>query len=206
MTKILHLDSSPRGQHSVSGRLAGEFIGAWQAAHPDDEVVYRNLGRNPISHIDESWIMAAFTPPAQHTPDLTAAIQLSNVLIEELLECDRYVFSIPMYNLSVPSVFKAYIDQIVRVNCTFKVTENGYEGLVNGKKMLVITARGGIYADNSPMADFDFQAPYLRAIFNLIGVTDISFIHADGLSMGEEARDRRLNRVQDEISALLESW
>lgn len=206
MTKILHLDSSPRAQRSVSRSLAGEFIRAWQAAYPDDTVVYRDIGRNPIPHVDEPWIAAAFTPPAQHTPDLTAAIQLSDTLIEEFLECDRYVFSIPMYNFSIPSVFKAYIDQIVRVNCTFKVTENGYEGLVNGKKMLIITARGGTYPDNTPMADFDFQAPYLRAVFNLIGVTDITFIHADGLSMGEEARNRTLNRAQDAISGLVSSW
>jgi FMN-dependent NADH-azoreductase len=206
MGNILHIDSSPRGDRSHTRTLTQEFITAWKSAHPNDTVTYRDIGQFPVPHVDETWIAAAFTPPEKHTPELAAAMQFSNDLIDELLAADKYVLGIPMYNFGIPSTCKAYIDQIVRVGRTFAVTENGYEGLLKNKKALIITARGGSYPADSPMAELDFQAPYLQTIFNFIGIADISFIHADNLSMGDDAREQSLTAAQKAIETLVASW
>lgn len=182
MAHLLHLDSSPRGERSHSRRLTREFVEIWQQAHPDDTVTYRDIGRNPIPHVDEPAIAAAYTPPTQHTPELQVAIRLSDQLVDEFLAADYYVMGIPMYNFSVPSVFKAYIDQIVRPGRTFNYDpndlENPYKPLVHGKTMFVITARGGSGFDpGQPYEAFNHQDPYLRTAFGFMGVTDITFVH-----------------------------
>ncbi len=203
MSKILHLDTSPRGERSHSRLLASEFIHLWKQAQPEDTVIYRDLGRQAVPHIDESWIAAAFTPEANHTPLMQKDLKISDELIAEFLEADRYVFSVPMYNLSIPSRFKAYIDQIVRVGKTFTPD---MKGLVHGKKMLVLTSRGGVYLPDTEMGAFDFQEPYLRAIFGFMGVTDITFIHAQGVNMGDEARKNAMTSAREELEALVKTW
>ncbi|NEQ23650.1 MAG: FMN-dependent NADH-azoreductase, partial [Microcoleus sp. SIO2G3] len=122
MAHLLHIDSSPRGERSHSRRLTREFIDAWMQAHPTDVVTYRDVGRNPAPHVDEPWIAAAYTPPAQRTPQLQEAIRISDQLVDEFLSADVYVIGVPMYNLSIPSTLKAYIDQIVRIGRTFEFT------------------------------------------------------------------------------------
>jgi FMN-dependent NADH-azoreductase len=206
MAHILHLDASSRGQRSHSRRLTQEFITSWKTAYPQDTVAYRDLGHNPVPIVDEPWIAAAFSQPETHTPELKAAIALSEALIDEFMLADRYVMGIPMYNFSIPAGFKAYIDQILRVGRTFAVSETGYQGLATGKKMLIITSRGGSYPAGTPMAQFDLQEPYLRTAFGLIGVTDITFIHADNLNSGDEARQRSLAQAQSAIQQAVASW
>lgn len=105
MAHLLHIDSSPRGERSHSRRMTGEFVEQWQQVHPNDTVTYRDIGRNPIPHVDESWIAAAFSSPEQHTPELREAIRLSDELVDEFLAADVYVMGVPMYNFSVPSGF-----------------------------------------------------------------------------------------------------
>jgi FMN-dependent NADH-azoreductase len=188
MTHILHIDSSPRGERSISRTLTREFISEWKQIHPSDIVIYRDIGRYPVPPIDESWIAASFSSSDQITPELATALTISDELIDELLAAELYVFGIPMYNYSIPANFKAYIDQIVRVRRTFVVSQNGYEGLLKNKKLLVITTRGGSYSAGA----LDFQEPYLRAVFELIGITDITFIHAENLSEGDEVRQQSL--------------
>jgi FMN-dependent NADH-azoreductase len=188
MTHILHIDSSPRGERSISRTLTREFISEWKQIHPSDIVIYRDIGRYPVPPIDESWIAASFSSSDQITPELATALTISDELIDELLAAELYVFGIPMYNYSIPANFKAYIDQIVRVRRTFVVSQNGYEGLLKNKKLLVITTRGGSYSAGA----LDFQEPYLRAVFELIGITDITFIHAENLSEGAEVRQQSL--------------
>lgn len=207
MAHILHIDSSPRGERSHSRKLTHRFIADWKNAHPQDTVTYRDLGHHPVPHVDESWIAAAYSAPDTHSPEQQRAISVSNTLVDELLAADRYVFGIPMYNFSVPSTLKAYIDQIVRVNRTFAVNEQGYQGLVNGKKMLVITSSGGSYKPGTPTAGYDFQEPFLKAIFGLIGITDITFIHADNMDMGgDEARKESLVEASNAITQAVASW
>ncbi|GAB4541973.1 MAG: FMN-dependent NADH-azoreductase AzoR1 [Pleurocapsa sp.] len=207
MTNLLHLDSSPRGDRSVSRQLTHKFVTAWQEAQPDTKVTYRDLGHQIIPPVDEPWIAAAFSPPEATTLEMKSALKISDELIDELLAADYYVLGVPMYNFNIPSNLKAYIDQVVRVRRTFIVNEQGgYEGLVRDKKMLVITARGGAYTPNTPYAQYDFQEPYLRAIFGTIGITDITFIHGDNLSSGAEARQESLDKAVTAIAQTVSDW
>ncbi|NMG21632.1 FMN-dependent NADH-azoreductase [Brasilonema bromeliae] len=207
MAHILHIDSSPRGERSFSRKFSGEFITAWKNAHSGDKVTYRDIGHNTIPHVDESWIAAAFTPPDARTPELAKAIELSDTLVNEFLAADRYVFGVPMYNFNVPSTLKAYIDQIVRVGRTFAVTEQGgFKGLVEGKKLLVITARGGDFSPGSFAAPYDYQEPYLRAIFAFVGITDITFINVENLGAGDEVRQQSFAKAHEAIAQAVASW
>ena len=205
MVNILHIDSSPRGERSHSRELSKEFISAWKTAHPEDAIAYRDLGHYPVPHVDEAWIAAAFSPPETHTPELTEAIRISDELIDEFLAADRYVFGVPMYNFNIPSTFKAYIDQIVRANRTFAIDAQGFRGLVEGKKAVIITARGGDFSATSPFLAYDFQEPYLRAIFGFIGITDIQFINANSLNDGD-ARTQSLSEAQAAIQDAIAQW
>lgn len=189
MAHLLHIDSSPRDQRSRSRRFTREFVAAWKQTHPADTVTYRDIGRNPVPHIDEPWIAAAYTPPEQRTPDLWEAIRISDQLVDELLAADLYVIGVPMYNFSIPSTLKAYIDQIVRIGRTFEFApeqaENPYQPLVLGKKMVIITARGASgYGSGERYEKLNYQDPYLQTIFGFLGITDINFVHVENDELG----------------------
>lgn len=203
MSSILHLDASPRGERSISRHLSHEFIEQWRQNHPTTSVVYRDLGHQPPPHVTEAWVVGAFTPPESHPEDAQAAMRLSDALINEFMSANRYVFGVPMHNFSVPSTFKTYVDQIVRVGRTFAADG---KGLVTGKKLLVITSRGNNYSAGSPMQAFDHQEPWIRTIFGFIGIRDITFIHAQGMNLGDEARETGMKHARDEIAKLVESW
>ncbi len=200
MTCLLQINSSPRTQQSHSRTLADQFVAIWKAAHPGSKILHRDLAMQPIPYIDQTWVTAKFTAKEQYTPELAAAIQLSDHLIEEFLTADVYLLSAPMYNLSIPAVLKSYIDLIVRPNRTFAVVDGTYQGLVQDKKMLVITARGSDFRPNTPLAPLDFQEPYLRAIFNFIGITEMQFINANGLRTG--LREQSLEAAKSAIQEL----
>jgi FMN-dependent NADH-azoreductase len=206
MASILHIDSSPRGDRSKSRQLAKAFITAWQDLHPDDTIVYRDLRQTPVPHVTEDWIAAYFTPPEALTPEMAELLKFSDELVDEFLAADRCVFSVPMYNFSIPSNFKAYIDQVVRVGRTFTDENGQFNGLANGKKVLFITSRGVEFKAGSPYEGWDCQEPALRYAFQFMGVTDIQFIHANGLDMGDEARKRGLDEAKSKIQALVGGW
>jgi FMN-dependent NADH-azoreductase len=206
MTQILHIDSSPRGDRSVSRMLSREFVEAWKATHAGDTVMYRDLGHDPVPHVDENLIAAMFSSPDALTSEQAVALAASDELVDEFLAADRLVFGVPMYNLNIPSTLKAYIDQIVRVGRTFAATDQGYAGLVYGKKMLVITSRGGAYQAGTPAADYDLQEPYIRAIFGFMGVTDITFIHTEGLNFEDAAREQGLTTARSGIEQAVAAW
>lgn len=207
MANILHLDSSPRGDRSISRLLTKEFVAFWQTTFPQDSVMYRDLGHDPVPFIDEAWIAASFTPLEQLTPEMKSTLELSHTLIGELVAADVWLFGIPMYNFSVPANFKAYIDQIIQVRKTFIVSDQGeYQGLIHNKKAFVITARGDSFAPGTPDFEFDFQAPLLRAVFNLIGVSDITFIHANNLARGAEMRQTSLTHARTAIQNAIAAY
>ncbi|HIJ64677.1 MAG TPA: FMN-dependent NADH-azoreductase [Candidatus Hydrogenedentes bacterium] len=207
MAHILHIDASPRGERSVSRMLSREFVAAWKQRHPEDTVTYRDVGREPVPHVDEPWIAAAFSPPDSHTPALREAIRVSDALVAEFLAADRYVLGVPMHNFSIPSTLKAYIDQIVRVGRTFERLDNGFKGLVSGKKLLVIAARGGAYRPGMATNRLDYQEPYLRTMFGFMGIVDISFIYAENLMSAEEAcREQSLAEAREAIRQAVETW
>lgn len=206
MASILHLDSSPRGDRSKSRKLAKEFIVAWQDLHPDDAIAYRDLRQTPVPHVTEDWIAASFTAPEALTSEMSELLKFSDELIDEFLAADRCVFSVPMYNFSIPSNFKAYIDQVVRVGRTFTEEDGQVKGLANRKKVLFITSRGAEFGTGSPYKGWDCQESALRYAFQFMGVTDIQFIHANGLDMGDEARKRGLDEAQSKIQTLVGGW
>lgn len=194
MTRILHLDSSPRGERSHSRQLTHAFVEEFKSQHPDTTVVYHDLGRQPVAPVNESWIAAAYSDPATHTPELQEALALSNQLVDELFEADVIVLGAPMYNFSIPSTLKAYIDQVVRVGRTFSPS---YEGLVKGKKLFIFTARGGGgYSPGEPMEAMNFQDTYLRMIFGFIGITDLTIIHDEKTLSNESNLEASLEAVK----------
>lgn len=189
MTQLLHVDSSARGERSHSRRLTREFVEKWQQARPDDSVVYRDVGRQPVPHVTENWIAAAFTPPERRTPAMREALLVSDEIVEEFLAADVYVFGVPMYNFNVPSTFKAYIDNLVRAGRTFvfqpEVREQPYKPMVRGKRMFIIAARGDAgYSAGGANESLNHQDPHLRTVFGYIGVTDITFITVENDEFG----------------------
>lgn len=206
MSKILVITASPRGERSVSRALTTKFAQLWSQQHPQDTVLLRDVGHHPVPHVTEPWVVGAFAPPEAQTPESRAAIAVSDQLVDEFLGADRYIFGVPMYNLNVPSTFKAYIDQIVRAGKTFAVGPNGYEGLVKDKKALFITSSGGSFPIGSPMGAYNFQEPYLRAIFGFIGVTDVLFVTADSMNQGEDAAKLARQKAENALTELATGW
>jgi FMN-dependent NADH-azoreductase len=202
MPTLLHLDSSARGERSVSRQLTGDFVSAWKQAHPGAEVIYRDLSNTPVPFVSERFIAGAYTPADALSPELRVALATSNELIAELKTATEYVFGVPMYNFSVPATFKAYIDQIVRFGQTFARSESGYEGLLTGKKATVITSSGGVYRAGSPAAPYNLQEPWIRTIFGFIGITDVDFIVADGVTeieLGKRDREQYLKPIREQV-------
>ena len=206
MATILVLTASPRGDRSVSRSLTTSFARQWAQLHPEDTILLRDIGHHPVPHVTEPWVVGAYAPTDAQTPESKAAIAVSDQLVEEFLSADRYIFGVPMHNFSIPSSFKAYIDQIVRAGKTFAVGPNGYEGLVKDKKALFITASGGSYPANSPMAAYNFQEPYLRFIFKFIGVTDVQFVVADNMNQGESAANQSRDKAENTLKELAGTW
>jgi FMN-dependent NADH-azoreductase len=184
--------------------LSNQFVTDWTVHHPDSEVLRRDLAKQTIPYIDDTWVTAKFTAKDEYTPELADAIQLSDRLIDEFLSADAYILSTPMYNLSIPAVLKSYIDYIVRPNRTFAIVNGNYQGLVQGKKMLIVTARGSDFRPGSNLAPLDFQEPYLKAIFNFIGITDVQFVNANGLNAG--LREQSLAEAQQMLRKLAIDW
>jgi FMN-dependent NADH-azoreductase len=208
MAHLLHIDSSPRGERSHSRRITREFIEQWKQAHPGDTVTYRDIGRNPIPHVDEPWIAAAFSLPEQHTPELREAIRLSDRLVDEFLAADIYVMGIPMYNFSIPSGFKAYIDQIVRVGRTVAFEPNDaanvFEPLVLGKKMFIIEARGDSgFQPGGQYEKMNYHDPYLVTVFEFMGITDITFVHVENDEYGGQKLAESIANARTKITELV---
>jgi FMN-dependent NADH-azoreductase len=186
---------------SVSRQVTAQFASRWQEKHPAGQIIYRDLYAHNVPLVDLSWIQAAFVAEDQRTVEQKAALSFSETAINELMEADSYVFGVPMFNFSVPAVFKAYVDQIVRVNRTFQTSGHGPKGLLQGKTATFAISSSGSYSAESPMAQYDFLTPYLRTIFGFLGVTEVRFIQADGLSaLGGKvpALDERLVPVLQE--------
>lgn len=208
MAHLLHIDASPRGERSHSRRMTREFIEQWKHSHPNDTVTYRDLGHNPVPYVDEPWIAAAFSPPEQHTLELREAIRLSDQLVDEFLAADIYVIGIPMYNFSVPGVFKSYIDQIVRIGRTVAYEPNDvadvYKPLVLGKKMFIVEARGDSgFEPGGRYEKMNHHDPYLTTIFGFMGITDITFIHIEKEVYGEQKLAESIANARAKISQLV---
>jgi len=201
MSQLLVVESSPRGDASISHHLSRRFVAEWQAAHPGGQVVDRDLMETNLPFVNAPWLQAYFTPPEQQSPAMQAELALSDELVAELLATDHLVIATPVYNYNVPAVLKAWVDHIVRKGITLGMDGGG---LVTGKKATVLIASGGVYTEGSPIHDRDIATQYLRLVLGVIGITDVTFIAGGGakaVDLGEIGRDDFLNRFQGEIEA-----
>jgi len=171
MTRLLHIDSSSRGALSTTQTLTAHFAHQWQQAHSDGTIVYRNLADSNLQFVTAELIGSFYTPADQLTAAQKQLLAQSDQLAEEFIAADEYLLGVPMYNFSVPAVFKAYIDLVARVGKTFSYEGGRPRGLLTNKKMTIVTASGGDYSAG-PAKSMDFVEPYLRAIMNFMGITD----------------------------------
>lgn len=198
MSSVLLIQSSIFGDQSKSLGLAREFL----AQYPHASIVERTLTLASMPHLDGETFAAMAVPEAQRTDRQKALVALSDTLIAELEAADTIVLAVPMYNFSIPSTFKAWIDHVARAGRTFRYTAAGPEGLLKGKKVFVVTARGGVYSGDSPQRAFDFQEPYLRAVLGFLGLDNVTFVHLEGLKVSPEAAADGLARARGAINTL----
>lgn len=182
MSKILHVISSPRGEASNSIKLGNAIIDKLKEQHSETAVTVRDLTKGPFPHLEEAHLNAFFTPVEQHTDENKEAIRHSNEAIKEIFDADILVIDAPMYNFSIPSTLKSWIDHIARAGITFRYTATGPEGLINGKKVYLAITTGGVYSSGPAMSS-DFVTPYLKSVLGFIGLTDVVVNRAEGFAM-----------------------
>ena len=201
MAKLLVVETSPRGDRSISANMTRRFVAAWRTAHPYGGGVVRDLTETNLQFVTAPWLQAYFTPDAQHSPEMKAELRLSDELVSELLACDHLVIATPVYNYNVPAALKAWIDSIVRKGLTL-----GFDGkgLVTGKTATVLMASGGVYTEGSPIRDRDIATQYLRLLLGVIGITDVTVVAGGGakaVDMRETTMDGFIETLQHELEA-----
>jgi len=196
MSTLLQLNTSLFSTGGQSSRLADEFVAGWRASHPGSKVIVRDLARDPVPHLSAERFQAFLAKPEERTPDQRAVVDYSDTLIDELRRADVIVLGLPMYNFGVPSTLKAYFDHIARVGVTFRYTEKGPVGLLNGKKVYVFATRGGVYQGA------DSETAFVRQFLNFLGLADVEFVYAEGLAIGDAAKQAGLARAQVAIRRL----
>lgn len=189
MAKLLVVETSPRGDHSVSRRMTHRFVEHWRTAHPDGTMVIRDLASTPLTFVDGEWLQAYFTAVDQQSPEMQQVLRLSDELVAELLAADEIVIATPVYNYNVPAALKAWIDHIVRKGLTL-----GFDGkgLVTGRKATVLIASGGVYTEGSLIRDRDIATKYLRLVLDVIGINDVTVVAGGGakaVDLGEVTMD-----------------
>lgn len=206
MKTLLHIDSSANTKASVSRTLCAGFAAEWLKADPGNKVVYRDLNADPVPVVTSDLLEAIHAPAGEElNAKKRAALDVSNALVDEFLAADAYVFGVPMYNFTVPGSFKAYIDQVARMGRTVGRGPKGLEGLVKGKKMAIVSTRGGDYAKGGPREGWDFHEPYLRRVFGWMGIDDIAYLPVvNTANHGDQ--ERRLVEARAALSATAERW
>ena len=199
---ILQINSSARRDASHSTRLATRVVERLRETAPESKLTVRDLNNAPHPVLDEAALGALFTPANQRTPEQAARVALDDALIAELQAADVVVLGVPMYNFGVPAQLKNWIDAISRAGVTFRYTEKGPEGLLRNKKVFVLGARGGVYSKGTPYAAFDFQEPYLRTVLGFLGLTDVTFVHFEGLAMGPKAANANRSKALAHVERL----
>jgi FMN-dependent NADH-azoreductase len=198
---LLHIDSSILGAGSVSRTLSAEIIDAKRHQTPGLDVVYRDLGAEPVGHLSGAHLAAA-QGASPETEALGHDIDAGAASLKEFLAADTIVIGAPMYNFGVPSQLKAWIDRLAVAGQTFHYTEKGPEGLCAGKKVIIASSRGNVYGAETPNAAFDHQENYLRTIFGFFGITDVTFIRAEGVAFGDDARAAAIESAKKDVAAL----
>jgi len=200
---ILHVDSSPLADRSISRKLSERVLAELKALHPDHRVIERDLAANPFPHLDGLTVAAFYTPPERRNEALSTAVKLSDEAVDEVFAADAIVIGAPMHNFGIPSSLKAWIDHIVRTGRTVRYGASGPEGLVpSNKKVIIASARGGVYSDG-PMQALDYQETYLRTILGFIGLTDVSFVRAEGVSRSQGGESAAMQSAEAQLAVAL---
>ncbi|WP_053184280.1 FMN-dependent NADH-azoreductase [Pseudomonas thivervalensis] len=194
--KLLHIDSSILGDHSASRQLSREVVEAWKAAEPGITVTYRDLAAYAISHFSAQTLVAAGTSAELRDAALKHEADLSASAMAEFLAADAVVIAAPMYNFSIPTQLKAWIDRIAVAGQTFRYTEAGPEGLCGGKKLVIVSTAGGLHAGQPSGVGHE---DYLKLVFGFLGITDIEVVRAEGLSYGDDMRTKAMSEATSQI-------
>lgn len=194
--KVLHIDSSILGDHSASRQLSRSVVQAYQATHVDSQVIYRDLASDALSHFSAATLAAAGTPAEGRDAAQQQEVDANEAILQEFLDADVVIMGAPMYNFTIPSQLKAWIDRITVAGRTFRYSEAGPEGLCGGKKVIVVSTSGGLHAGQPTGAGHE---ELLKALFAFIGVTDLQFVRAHGLAYGEEPRANAMSAAKQHI-------
>lgn len=200
MTNILFVSSSPRGAASQSTKVAELLIAGIQAEDPTATVTRRDLAKDPLPHVDEAYLGAVFAPADTHSDAQKQLLALSDTLVDEVLAADIIVIGSAMINFTVPSTLKSWFDFIARAGRTFRYDENGPQGLVKGKRVVVVEAKGGIYSDG-PMKVHDYQQPWVRFMLGFLGMTDVEVIYVEGQALGPDRASQGVSEASSQADA-----
>ncbi|MDX7951024.1 FMN-dependent NADH-azoreductase [Lichenihabitans sp. Uapishka_5] len=198
---LLHLDSSILGDHSVSRKLSAAVVARLKAEAPGLKDIYHDLAAQPISHLSGAYL-AGQSPDVQHDQAMQEDLALGGRVLEEFLAADTVVIGVALYNFTVPSQLKAWIDRVLVAGKTFRYTANGPEGLAGGKRVILTVARGGVYAPGSPHRPAEHAETYLRTVFGFMGVTNLEVIVAEGIALGPDQREASVETALHEVAAL----
>lgn len=201
MTTLLVVETSPRGNSSISRNMTRRFVAEWQVTHPDGIVVDRDLTETELPFVDAQWLAAYFTPAEHHSPEMKETLRVSDELVAEILTADHLLIATPVYNYNIPASLKAWVDHIVRKGMTL-----GFDGkgLVTGKTATVLIASGGVYTEGSPIRDRDIATQYLRLILGVIGITEVTVVAGGGakaVDMHETTMEGFIATLQPKIEA-----
>ncbi|WP_225771377.1 FMN-dependent NADH-azoreductase [Inquilinus sp. Marseille-Q2685] len=201
MSRILFVTSSPRGAASLSTKVATALVDRLQTQSPGAVIVRRDLAAQPLPHIGKDFLAAQALPAEARSPAQQAALALSDTLVQELFAADVVVIASAMINFGLASTLKSWFDYLLRAGVTFRYGEAGPEGLVTGKTVYLVEARGGVYSDG-PYKPFDFQEPYLRHLLGFIGLTDVESIAVEGVAFGPEAAEKAVIGALERVSTI----
>ncbi|MDG5493025.1 FMN-dependent NADH-azoreductase [Psychroserpens sp. SPM9] len=207
MNKVLIINASVRNEKSHSRKLTHLFVENWKNKNPKDTFSYREVGLTEIPPIDEKWIASAFIKPSERTEENQLGVEFSNELIKEFKEHNIYVLGTPMYNWSIPSGLKSYIDQLMRINETWKFRsgqpDGDYVGLLEHKKMFILSSRGDTgYGENEKNEHMNYQTTYLKFVFGIMGIEDISIISLDNEEFGGDLFEKSKKKIYQKIKQI----
>jgi FMN-dependent NADH-azoreductase len=200
--KLLHVDSSILGDHSVSRQISAAAVASLRTAIPGLEVVYRDLDATPAPHQSGALLAARGLSPDQRNADQTRDVADADAILDEFLAADIVVIGVPMYNFGIPSQLKSWIDHLAVAGKTFQYSEAGVEGLAKGKRVILASSRGGFYGPDSPAASLQHQESYLRGFFGFIGITDVEVVGAEGVNISPDHKQTALETAVAQAGGL----
>ena len=198
MEQLLVIQSSLFAGEGQSSKLAQAYVQRWTERHPEGQVAHRDLAADPIDHLSAETFQGFGLAPEERNATQQRAAERSDALIAELRSADEIVIALPMYNFSLPSTFKAWMDHVARVGITFKYTDSGAVGLLEDRPVTVFAARGGVYRGTPN----DTQSPLVKTFLGFIGLESVRFVYAEGLALGPDSAEQSLNTAHEEIAQL----